>query len=638
MNFASILFLAGGAAVVIPLLIHLIRRRRWEQVSIGSLRFLQEAARTSRRMSQVDNWPLMLLRMLMLLLLAFVFARPYFSEKEKRESVDGGTILVLLDASGSLVESREEVIKLAEQATQGKEGVGVRLVAFADEVEELSKVDDYRAVAGSPTDWEGVVEWTIDAVAAGSVSEVVVVTDGRNGGVADEPQRLWPSSVAINIQRVQAKGEANAAVGEVELLTEYQGLETVFEARVEVEGDWSGEAVLELEDGRRASVVVPEGGGRVVFGVEPGELSESERLLRGKVTLKGQEADSWSADDVRYFALLERVRKRILILDGDPGATPFTSEGYYLSRALQASGRGPGQSAFVPVIQNDFRLAEPREGEERWDAIVLCNWAQVGSFEAEVLESWRELGTGLVVVLGDQSSAAGYASLTERGLFPKGLERQEVATPRPLELGEEESLAMRGFSEVGSGLNTLFLRDGFRFGDSGSWIESASLRGGGGLLFEKVEEGKGLALVVAHPLTREWGDFPISRWFVPLAMEWMKAATGWRESGARVLNSVVGFSRPEQGIFDQEGQVGVVNADVEERKVGVLSDSELRERLGVPSEDGSLELANTPVLSELPASRERPHEIWPWLLFVLILLGGYELWFSDFRKFKPQNI
>ncbi len=638
MSFANLLFLAGGVAVVVPFAIHLIHRRRWEQVSIGSLRFLQEAMRTSRRMSRVENWPLLLLRMLMVLLLALIFARPYIEQKEKKEEVTGGENIILLDSSGSLVGWRKEVLSLAREVASDFEEDSVRFLAFADEVKELPEIEGYDAIAGAPTNWGKVIDWVFATASGGDVGKVVVVTDGREGGLGDAPERLWPSTVDIEFQRIPNKQKGNAAVMDVELLTEYRGEETIIEARVEVEGEWSGFALLELKDGRRKSVEVPVGGGRVVFAVDAGPLSRSDKLLQGKVSLQTGEVDSWRADDTRYFSFLERVRKKILILDGDPGVSPFTSEGYFLSQALLASSRGPGQSPFIPVIQNDFRLQRPRDTEENWDAIVMCNWLSLTSLEAKVLDEWNKEGTGIVVVLGDQSHSQGYQSLVELGLFPNGLTRQEVATPRSVEVISKGSRSMEGLAELGVRMGDLFLRDGFRFSESKEWVKAVALRGGGGLVYEKKGTEDGLVMVVAHPLTREWGDFPISRWFVPLVTEWTKAASGGSQLGLRVESLVTGLANPEQGIFESEGKLEVVNADLGESKVTVLSDEEFKVRLGIPLEvTDNLEIGSIRARA-LPKERERAHEFWPWLLILLVFVGLFEMWFSDFRKPSPQNI
>src|SRR5262245_45615751 len=77
-------FLAAGLAVALPIIIHLLFRQKTRTVPIGSVRFLHQVIREHRRRRRVRQWLLLALRMLALLLLALLFARPYFDESYRR--------------------------------------------------------------------------------------------------------------------------------------------------------------------------------------------------------------------------------------------------------------------------------------------------------------------------------------------------------------------------------------------------------------------------------------------------------------------------------------------------------------------------------------------------------------------------
>ena len=70
------LLAAGVAALAIPVYVHLQMRRRKLRVVFSSLRLVEESQRVARRRRKITNWPLFLLRLLMIALLAFVFGRP----------------------------------------------------------------------------------------------------------------------------------------------------------------------------------------------------------------------------------------------------------------------------------------------------------------------------------------------------------------------------------------------------------------------------------------------------------------------------------------------------------------------------------------------------------------------------------
>src|SRR5262245_2705566 len=93
-------FLAAGLAVALPIVMHLLFRQKTRTVPIGSVRFLHEVVREHRRRRRVRQWLLLALRMLALLLLALLFARPYRDQSFFRGLEQ--EIVVLIDRSASM--------------------------------------------------------------------------------------------------------------------------------------------------------------------------------------------------------------------------------------------------------------------------------------------------------------------------------------------------------------------------------------------------------------------------------------------------------------------------------------------------------------------------------------------------------
>ena len=130
MNFLAPLFLAGAAAVALPILLHLIRRTEREKTAFSSLMFLQPTPPQMTKRSRLENLFLLLLRCLVLALIAFAFSRPYLQQAiappvQKTERV---RTVVLLDTSASL--RRDD---LWAQAKQRAASV-LRAAGAADEV------------------------------------------------------------------------------------------------------------------------------------------------------------------------------------------------------------------------------------------------------------------------------------------------------------------------------------------------------------------------------------------------------------------------------------------------------------------------------------------------------------------------
>ncbi|MBL8841759.1 MAG: BatA domain-containing protein [Planctomycetes bacterium] len=97
--------LAGFAALLaIPLVIHLLNRRRYRTVPWAAMEFLLAAYQKRRKKLQVENLLLLLLRCAIPVILALAFARPYFG----KDSVLAGIgelkreVIVVLDESYSM--------------------------------------------------------------------------------------------------------------------------------------------------------------------------------------------------------------------------------------------------------------------------------------------------------------------------------------------------------------------------------------------------------------------------------------------------------------------------------------------------------------------------------------------------------
>src|SRR5687768_10578176 len=76
-------FLAAGAvAAAAPVLIHMLLRRRARVVEIGSVRFLQAVIRQHTRRRRIRQWLLLSLRVLAVLLLSALFARPFLDRSK----------------------------------------------------------------------------------------------------------------------------------------------------------------------------------------------------------------------------------------------------------------------------------------------------------------------------------------------------------------------------------------------------------------------------------------------------------------------------------------------------------------------------------------------------------------------------
>ncbi len=85
--------LAATAAVIIPVLVHLWNVRTGKTLRVGSIALLATSARRRASSLRITNWPLFLLRCFLLLLLAFLLARPVWNNTPKGNA-QAGWILI----------------------------------------------------------------------------------------------------------------------------------------------------------------------------------------------------------------------------------------------------------------------------------------------------------------------------------------------------------------------------------------------------------------------------------------------------------------------------------------------------------------------------------------------------------------
>src|SRR5258708_24327590 len=71
------LFVAGLLAVLLPILIHLLNKRKFRVVDWAAMEFLLDADKKNRRRIRLENLILLLLRCLAVLLIGLLLARPF---------------------------------------------------------------------------------------------------------------------------------------------------------------------------------------------------------------------------------------------------------------------------------------------------------------------------------------------------------------------------------------------------------------------------------------------------------------------------------------------------------------------------------------------------------------------------------
>src|SRR5262249_51438035 len=150
MSFLTPLFLAGLAAIAIPVLVHLIQRERKRVVEFPSLMFVRRLPYRSARRRRIRHWSLLLLRAAAIALIVAAFARPFLPKSAAANAVCGGAreVVILLDNSASMGYA-DHWARAQDAARTAVRGLGpddrATLVLFARNAEENMRATSDRA-------------------------------------------------------------------------------------------------------------------------------------------------------------------------------------------------------------------------------------------------------------------------------------------------------------------------------------------------------------------------------------------------------------------------------------------------------------------------------------------------------------
>ncbi len=459
----GLLGLLGLGAV--PVVIHLLNRRRYQVVKWPAMAFLLSAQVKTRQRLRMENLLLLLVRTLIVLLFAFAASRPFLPLAEALAALgpDRRHLYVVIDNSASM-DYREGMSSLLERAAkEARDAVdGIRP---DDPVTLVLGCDEMRRRNGRPvtllrgTRDHGKVKETLSRLVtaglsagrfdpAAALAEVAAVADPADVRrvllvLSDFQQSDWAPAGAP-----AAEGEDAAAGATRAIRTQLDRLEGM---RFELPGafrflggpDPVDVAVLSVgpADGRAPAegrplsfeVVVGNNGpapasAEVRFSVDGAEIGTRRVALRGRPSRSpGPETarasfqwtgaagnhfaeaavtfpgDGLAANSVRRHAFAVRERIRTLLVDGDPAPSGdrFPETGLLETILSLRSGVA---AADVTVLPSD-ELARAGPLAKRLgaaDVVVLANVDRVPDGAWDALASFVKGGGGLFVFLGDR--------------------------------------------------------------------------------------------------------------------------------------------------------------------------------------------------------------------------------------------
>jgi hypothetical protein len=426
--------LALGALILGPILAHMARQKPTERVPFGAMMLLRRLEKRLERRRRLRDLLLMLLRVLAIAALVTAAARPELNWPGDAPEFGGtGAVVLVVDDSMSMAQqvngrtlmarARADALSIVDDLPEGTRVGLVRMGGRAERLTPTLSTDHQRVVmrlegleAGyGRTDLVGALH-EARALLGGEPGEVLVFTDQAGPGVVpaarSELEALIDRGSAVIPRVVEADPPRNVAI----VSAEYgDGLEG---GTVQVELANFGPDPVEVP----VTVTLPDESEITAFFELEGEGRASERFTVPR-TVPGGVAEAWvrdttlELDDRRSFHLPRVGASRILVVDGDPGRTPFESEVYFLERALAPWG-GSRVGVLPEVISpGGLRRLDP----ETHQVVFLANVEDPGA-SAGALTDFVRAGGGLVISVGKNVTAERYNEPL-RDLLPAELGR-----------------------------------------------------------------------------------------------------------------------------------------------------------------------------------------------------------------------
>jgi hypothetical protein len=570
MTFAAPIFLFATLAGLVPVIIHLIHRKKAKQVRFSTLRFLQLSVRKTRRRKYVDDVLLMIARIAVMILIALGLARPEISGLRALLGGDKGlAIALVVDNSASMDQAddghpRFDSARSVAEAILAlhREGDPTALVLTGGPPDPVQghlhhgheSIRQALAQARPSFERADLAARIVQArkvldLAGTPAKEIYVITDNQAlawegqkplppvgqppPAVPSQPGAAGPLAGDATVIVINVRGEPmlNAALQEVRLQSPAptSGVPVRVSAEVMNAALVPQQKHLELFlDGARQGVsptlALPPGGSvRYEFSITP----KDGGIHKGEIHLA--EDDASALDNRLYFALTVAQQIPVAVIKPRRHELPYGEDSFYLERALASDDSDAGAVRIVAMTPDEVASAGGgSRGAAPFDGCAVVYAVNLPAPAAELAGQLREYVRGgghLVWICGSNVQPVAYnwmSSLTNHDLLPAPLE-----APRTLSGPEGDGLkvgfldkdypAFAPLTEPASLYRSVLVHQcvPISWGPRSEGRLLARLDDGQPLLIERAV-GAGSVLFLATGLTADWSNLPLKPLFLPL--------------------------------------------------------------------------------------------------------------------------
>jgi Mg-chelatase subunit ChlD len=535
MSFLTPLFLAGLAALAIPLFLHLIQKERKNVVRFPSLMFLRKIPYQSVQRRRIRHLLLLMARLAALALIVFAFARPFVRRADLAAAAAGGAreIVVLVDRSYSMGygDRWERALAAARDVVEGMKpldrasvvyfgsNASVTLRSTADKARLLATLSGVETSAGS-THYGPALKLAGSILSESALPgrEAVLISDFQRAGWRGADGVRLPEGAALMPVNVAEDDSANVAVTPVSFeRSTFSNQERITVTAGAVNHAPRAVDALEITleiDGRpiqsKRVRLEPHGSSSATF--DPVTLAAPSTRVSVRLP-----SDRLERDNVFHLVVSPGEPVTVVLVQ-----RPGDRDGaLYLSRALGV-GEAPHFNLVVrdpgTITSDDLRTAR----------IVLLNDLQVMPVLAARLAGYVQGGGGLLIVAGPRSSWPQEAAALVPAVPAEVVDRTKGQAGRLVAL-EYAHAIFEPFRAPRGGDFSAARFYGYRAASAGP--EAAVLarfEDGSPALLER-QVGAGRVLMWLSSMDLVWSDLPIKPVFLPFVHQMARHLVAYRE-------------------------------------------------------------------------------------------------------------
>jgi hypothetical protein len=542
MSWLFPLYLAGAAAIIAPILLHLRRRPPQDRVEFSSLLFLDAQTPVPVSKRRLENWLLLLLRCLALILLALMFSRPFLQSENTSAASPNRATLILIDRSASMRRADLWKRAVAEAEKLVKEAKLTDRVAIAVFDRELTPLWSFeedrntpanrvtamqtRLAALSPT-WNATqldraliaAVPSFDSSTTTLKKRINLISDLQEGTKLDALRTIaWPAELTLQVHRLDLPSNDNFSMT-LAAREDERSADALVRFRLSNTRDSQlRDFTLAWQNAPKSDTItaqLPPGASRILT-APPNSTNATTLTLSG---------DAHDFDNRVFIAPPQPRAVRIHFLGKDATRDEASSPLYYLARALQPT------ATLAPMLTADEKLPAQLP-----DILFIT-----GSAPAEGLRDYLERGGFLVTVPSDATLLKTLTGLDLTVTADTSDEYRmlaEVKTDHPL-LKPFADPKLRDFTKLRFWKHRIIRDAGTPARSSGLETLATFDNGHPAILTTRI--GKGTLIVLASGWHPGDSQLALSTKFVPLLYGWL-AAAGFRHDPAATL--LVGDALP----------------------------------------------------------------------------------------------